>query len=436
MLTKFFVSFDKLQNTLSVLIWAGGIAFCGTAAAQVVDTQSVSRLINTGQIEKARFALESDKPSETDLLFFEARLLKARGRLPEAIHIFREVLQLDPDYINARRELAHTLLLNREYREANNQFQNLLRTDDNDEMREGYRRFLNVIDQNKAFGLTGFLSITPSTNLNRGTTNSVFDTSLGKFVIDQDSQAKSGLGAQFGVSGYFRHLLDPTRRVALTWSLSGTQYEQERYNSAVGSIALSYEQILDSGSWFLTPYYRVSVRKDDGDRDAKGISFGLNHRLNHRVQISVGLLHEYQDYVVQKHQDGSFTSGSITLTYQISPSVSLGGGLGFEHSSPEAEHLRYDASKIFLGMSKAWKGGLRTSFGLEYGLRDFSGIFPLTTSSRHEDFYQLSVGVQHSRINIQGFTPMLSCFYARNRSNIAFYDYDATECQATVSRNF
>jgi hypothetical protein len=62
--------------------------------------------------------------------------------------------------------------------------------------------------------------------------------------------------------------------------------------------------------------------------------------------------------------------------------------------------------------------------------------YPLTSSPRDDDFYKISIGVQHSRIDIQGFTPRLSCSRTVNQSNVAFYDYNATECQATISRNF
>lgn len=437
LLNKAFAFSFRLQNMLSVLIGAGSFLLCGSlASAQEDDRPSLSRLINTGQIEEAQIILEAGSPSDADRLFFAGRVLKAQGNLPEAINVFRQVLQTDPDYINARRELAHTLLLNRDYGSAGYHFEALLRADDNDQMRDGYRRFLNIIDQNKPIGFSGYFSVLPSTNVNRGTANTVFDTTLGQFVIDPGSRAESGLGAKLGVSGYFRHPTGPTSRVALSWSLSGTRYEQEEYNSAVGSVALSYEQITGSGSWLLSPYYRMTRRQDDTDNNARGLRFGLINDLGNKVQLSFALSHEYRDFVIQDYQDGSFTSGSVSLNYQVSPSVAVSGGLGFERSSPQAEHLQYDATKILFGLSKSWEGGLQTSFGFEYGQRDFVGVFPLTTSARDDDFYQLSFSVQNSRINIQGFTPQLSCSYSRNRSNVAFYDYDATECQATISRNF
>lgn len=428
--------FHRSRSILSALLLAGSFALCGTAFAQDADNPSVSWLISTGQLEAARAALEAENPSQADRVFFEARILKAQRRFPEAIRAFRQVLQIDPNYINARRELAHTLLLNRDYGPARFHFDELLRIDQNDQMRDGYRGFLNVIDQNKPVGFSGYFSILPSTNVNRGTTNTVFDTNLGQFVIDPNSQAESGVGVQLGFSGYFRHLTSPTSRISLNWGVSGTRYEEERYNSAVGNLAVSYEQITQSGSWFVSPYFRKTWREDDADNDAHGLRFGLTHRLNDQNRLGFSFSHEYRDYAVQDYQDGTFASASVSLSHQINPSLSISGGIGFERSAPEAEHLQYDGGKLFAELSKAWEGGLQTSFGIEYGIRDYVGDYPLTSSPRDDDFYKISIGVQHSRIDIQGFTPRLSCSHTVNQSNVAFYDFNATECQATISRNF
>ena len=217
LLTKQRFLFDHPRSMLSALIWAGSFTVCGATLAQSPDESNISRLISTGQVEAARIALEVQNPSQADRVFFDGRILKAQRRFPEAINAFRQVLQIDPNYINARRELAHTLLLNRDYGRARFHFEELLKIDQNDQMRDGYRGFLNVMDQNKPIGFSGYFSILPSSNVNRGTTNIVFDTNLGQFVIDPNSQAESGVGVQLGFSGYFRHLTSPTSRISLNW---------------------------------------------------------------------------------------------------------------------------------------------------------------------------------------------------------------------------
>lgn len=409
---------------------------CGVTLAQTANESNVSRLISMGQIQAARAALEAENPTQADKVFFTARVFKAQGRFPEAIRTFRLVLQIDPNYINARRELAHTLLLNRDYGPALFHFEQLLKIDQNNEMRNGYRKFLNVIDQNKPIGMNGHFSILPSTNINRGTTNTVFDTNLGQFVIDPNSQAESGVGVQLGFSGYFRHLTSPTSRISLNWGVSGTRYEEDRYNSTVGNLGVSYEKVTQSGRWLVSPYYRKNWQESSADNETLGLRFALTHRLNDQNSLGFSVSHEHLSYDLQDFQDATFTSASISWNHQINPSVSIRGGFEFESSVPEADHLQYDGSKLLAGLSKTWEGGLQTSVGFEYGVRDFVGDYPLTSVPRDDDYYEINFGVQHSRINIQGFSPHISCSHMINQSNVAFYDFNATECQATISRNF
>lgn len=414
-----------------------GFFFSGNASlAQNINGLSISQLISLGQIEAARQALENDRPSEADRLFFDARVLKAKGEIPEAVSLFQRILQADPNYINARRELAHSLLINRDYSASEYQFRTLIQIDENERMRIGYRRFLDVINQNKPISFSGHFSILPSTNVNRGTTNTIFDTARGSFAIDPNTKAESGIGMQLGASGFLRYFINSKSRISVNLSLSGTKYEDERYNSAVGNLALSYERLTVFGSWSLTPYYRYIERKDGTDNAAHGLRFSLNHSLSSQAQLSLQIAHEFRDYSTQDYQDGKFSNLGMSLSYQFSPSITLSGGLGLKRSTSKADHLQYLSGKIAMELFKAWENGLQTHLGYEYGRRDFVGIFPLTTSARNDRFSRISFSVQNSRIDVHGFTPNLSCSFTRHRSNVAFYDYGATECQATISRKF
>ena len=81
----------------------------------------------------------------------------------------------------------------------------------------------------------------PSTNVNRGTTETFFQTTIGEMLIDESSQAKSGFGLVVGLSGYARHSLSKIEQMALKWGLSTTRYETENLNNLDGNLTLVYE---------------------------------------------------------------------------------------------------------------------------------------------------------------------------------------------------
>ena len=311
------------------------VSFGNAASARIANDSAISRLISAGQFEAAQTALEAGNPTETDRLFFAGRILKAQGRFQEAIDVFREILRLDPDYINARRELAHTLLLNRDYGPAEYHFETLLRIDRNDRMRGGYRRFLDVIHRNRPVSVSGHFSLLPSTNVNRGTDNTAFDTVFGRFVIDDEGRTDSGVGIQAGLSGHFRNPTSSKGRMALHWSVSGIRYEDERYDSDTGSISISHERAVQSGIWSISPYIRGTWRADDADNDAKGLRFGIAHRPDALHQLDFSLAREYRSYPLQDYRNGTFSTMSFRLSRQISPSQSISVGFGLDRSSPK-----------------------------------------------------------------------------------------------------
>ncbi len=429
----------RLTRPITALVTASWIACLyvpAPAAAQGAKDAEILQLINAGQYAAATEVLNAQNPSDADRAFTEGRISKVQGNLPQAIQSFRRALQIDPTYIKARRELAHTLLLNRQYDVAEFHFKALLDSDPNKAMHDGYRRFLNIIDRNKPIGVSGYFALIPSTNVNRGTTQSVFDTASGTFVIDPDSKASSGVGTQLGVSGYFRHRTGPKSRVTLNWGLAGTRYEDKIHDNATGVVSLSYEQNFDAGRWYISPFFSSTWREDDADYDTRGARFGIARRLSGKNTLYVSGSHEYRRFLDQGYKSGGYNLASLGLGHQIDPSLSVNGGLAFEFNNARLPHLRYYGHKLFAGVSKSWQGGLQTSSSIEFGVRDFVGDFPFTTSPRDDSYYGISAAVSNTRIDIGGFTPRLSCSYRVNQSNVAFYDYDTTECLASLSKNF
>ncbi|WP_157946878.1 surface lipoprotein assembly modifier [Thalassobius sp. I31.1] len=418
------------------------------ARISIALDQTLIQLAQAGNFDSARQLLAQNDHREEDRLVLEGRIAKLQRRLPEATHLFRQALLLDPGHIIARRELAHSLLLARDFRPAEHHFNDLLNSDPDPRMRDTYRNFLNTIHQNKTVGFSGFFAFLPSTNINRGTTNTTLGTTIGTFVIDEESQESSGIGAQFGLSGFFRHIPDQNTRYTLNWSASRSQYAETQYNGTAGSLSLTGERFTESGRWFITPYYRRTWKRyaipqengPDAERnegnEALGLSFGLFHRISPRNQLHLSFGRERRDYEDQKHQDAFISTATASLTHQFNPDLSLTMGLGLERNRPQLAHLQHDSHRLFGNLTKAWEGGLRTSFGLEIGSRNFVGEYPLQTFARDDEYYKLILGLQHNRINFRGFTPVLNCSHTINRSNVAFFDYNVTECQAAFSRNF
>lgn len=162
----------------------------------------------------------------------------------------------------------------------------------------------------------------------------------------------------------------------------------------------------------------------------------MGSRLTPQDQLDISLVHEQRSYGRQPHLDGPFARLSLSLNRQLSPSRSLQLGIGWDRSSPRSEHLQYAGAKLSLGTKQDRQGGLQIGFGFDLGRRDFLGDYPLTVSPRADEFHSLNASLQHTRLEIAGFRPSLSCSHQINRLNVAFHHYKVAECRITVSRTF
>lgn len=428
---------SRLWHTPKIILFVlGSLATVSAGCAEGARDGDISRLLTLGQVEAARALLEASDPTQVDKLFFDARLLKSQGRLELAIGLFRRILQRDPNHINARRELAHTLMLNRDFGPAEFHFKQLLRIDNNQKMRAGYRRFLASIRRDKPVGVSGYFSILPSTNVNRGTENSVVETAFGDFSIDEGSKSSSGIGLTMGVSGYARRAVSANERVILNWGGSATRYETESNNNQTANLALRYERATRTGLWFISPYYQKIWRPETSTNTVRGARFGLTSRITAIDKFDLTLSRERRIHPSTAYLDGPFASLSLNLSRQLSPSRSIRAGIMLDRSSPQSEHLRYTGTQMSFGAGHIWQGGLQTSFGFQLGHRDFAANFPLHNEPRDDQFVRLNSAVHHTRIQILGYAPRLSCSHTMNWSSVAFYEHKVTECQMTLSRNF
>lgn len=430
-------------------IWAAALISLGlmllgsTVYAQGFDSQTdteISRLINQGKIAAAAAILESSNPSAVDRLFFNGRLFKAQGRLDEAIATFREVLRQDPGHLNAEFELALSLMDSQAYDAAEFHFERLVRIDRREDMRDSYYRILDVIDRNKPFGINGSFSLLPSTNVNRGSAKTVFDTRVGRFVIDPDSRRKSGVGVQAGIDGYLRKRLDPQNRLILDWSLIGAKYRDKSFDSVTLNLAPSYEHIIPQSRRRITPYMRYRWSGNDDDNIAIGLQLSMLYNFDNRNTLGMSAAQEYVIYSHLENLNGFNTRLRFSLQHQYDRDLSIWGGIGGDVARPRSGHNQYNGASIFIGAEKAWKGfwsgGLHTTLSPTIGKRRYEENFPLTDRPREDSYYRVAASLYHTRLNFFGITPKLSCFYTLNRSNISFYDYEVFECVTALTSKF
>lgn len=398
----------------------------------------IAQLIRSNQPAAAQKELDRAAPTQADRLFFAGLQAQHQKNYSKAAKLFAATIDADPNHMNARRELAHVLFQQQKYKLAERQFRNLITLDNAPQARELYERFLNEIRNRKPYGVSGWFSLLPSSNLNRGSERLVYDSAAGNFTINERSRAMSGVGIQGGVSGYFRKVINDRSRNIFTWSVSGQVVEDSYFNIGTVRLGYTHEHLVNPKRLIsLGTYLGHSWRGDKADHHLFGANLSMVQVLSPKDKLTLSAGYEWQEYVYQSYNTGPFSRLSARYDHQKSPSLAYNLKLDLSMRRPRAKHAEYKGIRLEAGLAKSWSGGVSAALSVNGGLRDYTAPFPLSGgTTRLDRFYGVSGSVQNNKLNIRGFVPKLTCSYTKNTSNIAFYQYDVTECNVGITKRF
>lgn len=434
------------MSQLTVLKSAiAGLAVLGTMALSSANAQSTAdgilELVQQGDFDGARAELAKTPHSDIDELFLEAQILTVAGQPQEAVKIYRAILAVQPGQIEIRQVLGRALLEMGDFEAARFHFRILLETDRRDGIKEQYAAILRQIQQNTPSGISASFAIVPSTNINRGTTNTYVSDGLG--LIGDSSKETSGVGLQFGVSGFYKI---PSKRGGFyTLNASALQvlYSETAYNVFQPTVALRFENGNEAGIWSWEAFARRTFRRDpleatseNGSSNSYGLSFSGRKALGGPNILTYSTLIQQTDYDNFPTQTGPTATFKLGVQRNVSASTSIIGGIKLGRGLPKDPAFRYRSAGVDLGVSKSWKGGWATYLGGEYGLRWYDSNFGFTGKTRNDRYLTVTASVLNSTISWRGFSPRVTCNWQTNASNIGFYAYDATECNVLLTRGF
>ncbi len=403
----------------------------GSVVAQT-NGDGVLGLVGQGQYDKARDALKSVPHNQLDQLFLEAQILAHQGQLSKAVEAYRVILAIQPGLVPVRQVLAQTLLNMEDWDAARFQFRTLMEAEPNADLRVRYANALRIIDQKTPSGINASVAVVPSTNVNRGTYN---DT-ISNFTIDPDSQEESGVGLVFGLNGFYRKPVSGNGVVTLAAGIVQSVYEEAAFMVTQPYANVAYTETASDSIWSLTGFASKTYRDENNDALTYGLRYAARRQLSGPNTLSYSFQAQNTEYSKYENQSGPTVSMDVGLQKQISPTMGISGGVKLSRGMAEDDAFKYWSTSVYGGVSNSWRGGWNASARLELGIRPYDGDFTLLSFARDDEFAILTGSVLNSTISYGGFAPKLTCTIQLNRSNVAFYDYNAQECSFEFTRGF
>jgi hypothetical protein len=295
-----------------------------------------------------------------------------------------------------------------------------------------YSRALNA---RKPLGGSVELAIAPDSNINRATRSDTLGTVIGDFALDQDAQAKSGIGLDLQGQGYFRARIKRGADLLLRTSASATLYRDSDFNDISAGVQAGPQFNWDSNqlTFSVGPSWRWYGRDPYSITVGGNVSWQRPAGKRSQVRLEGGFAH------VTNKRNPLQTAEDITLSASLDRAFSArtGGGVQVYGLRTAARDPGYSLANGGASVYLFREMGRTTFVGtLGYSRLEADKRLFLYPERRREDRYSASLAATLRALHIGSFAPLVRLNWERNRSSIEIYDYRRVAAEFGVTSAF
>lgn len=297
------------------------------------------------------------------------------------------------------------------------------------------RFYAAALQARKPFGGSIELAFAPDSNINRATRSDTLGTVLGNFTLDQNAQARSGLGLAVRGQGYFRTGLDARSTLLVRLDTSANLYRDPQFHDVIVSLQAGPEFrsgadriTLSAGPtwrWYgAQPYSRslggeASVQHPMGAKGQGRLTGGIIHTANLRNALQTA------------------DTFSLGTGYDRALSARFGGGLGLNASRTAARDPGY-SDVTLSGSAYAFREVGRTTLvaALGYSRLEADARLLLYPQRRTDNRLTATASATWRALQWHGFAPITRLRWERNRSTIELYTYRRVAAELGIASAF
>ncbi|CAN5311542.1 hypothetical protein BH10PSE9_BH10PSE9_14230 [soil metagenome] len=419
---------------VAVLAWLC-IAVGPTAADPFME---VRQQIEGGDYTAARaYAVafgKTERAKAINLAFVDALVLRHQGRLKEAAAALRALLAQSPAFDLVRLELAQTLYLMGDYEAATHHLEMLAAAAGGPAERGLYDRFLADIRSKRPWGINAFVSLAPSTNINNGLDSDV--VLIGGIPFTGATAKKSGVGAGFGVDGFYRWARSDSLALTAGGGVTGSVYGDHAFD---GLTAQSFLEVArEAGPWrvgFGAGCERV-LSGWEGYSWGLGPQFSVRRDLGRAGTASATVSWRAMSYDTHPELEGSQTRVGLRYRYAFDAGTEAVLSGDYSHVTAAVGFNAYDGFQPALTLYRELTNGLIVDTRLAWEYRRYAADFPLLGTAREDNRFEFNAGLTFRNWSVLGLAPRLQYGYRLTRSNIELFNVEAHDLQLTFTRRY
>lgn len=400
----------------------------------------------------ARFLDEyMDLPDRDPMLahYAQGMLARLQGRHREAVHEFRQVLAIQPQFLLGRLELARTLFEDQQDREAAELFEAIETSiDTTDPKTEGVRRsvatFRKALESRRSWNGTFALGPAWSDNVNRTSASHtclVADSSGFCYVDRKLPDAIVATGVDYDASLNRRLPLGGHHGLYLRSLLFGQAYRNySAYNEATLATQAGYSFRSARHGMALASTFDYQALGNSALYGAWGIHAEWNYTLSPASMLKLEADWKelrYRQASYAPYYDGASRSVYATYFRSLGQRWTLFGGVDIVDNDTPLAVTAYRQKGIRLGASLQWPEGFNSTLFTSYRRREDGASNALLEVQRKDDEQSYIFIVKAARWAMAGFTPLLTLRYNKVDSSVDWlYSYDRSTVNLKLERMF
>lgn len=390
-------------------------------------------------------------PDRDPMLVHHAQgvLARVNGRYHDAAREFRSLLELQPDFLPGRLELARVLFEDQQDREAAELFAAIAHSiDESDAKTAGVRQtvetFRRVLANRSDW--TGTFAFGPGWNDNVNRTSASrtclwADTDGYCFIERNLPDAIVDTGYEYEGSLVKRLPIRGNHGVYLRSLLFGQSYSDHGdYNELTSITHAGYSYRSGRHTITLGPSFDYYALGDSALYGAQGVHGEWSYTLSARSMLKLAgdwkeMSYRRQDYA--QGYDGPLRTVEITYFRSLGPRWTVFGGLDIATTDTPYEVSSYQQTGVRVGSSLQWLDGFTATLFASYRRRDYAGYSALLEGQRRDHEQNYTVVLNARRWQFFGMTPGLALRHNRVKSNIDWlYSYDKNAVGLKLERQF
>ena len=370
----------------------------------------------------------------TEAAFQLAGILMQAGRFRDACLLYLDILNQNPNLPRVRLELARAYFLNRDYEDAQLQFELVKGGELPPEVVDKVDGFLTEIRRKKDWTLDFSLSPVSDSNINQSSGGREECISFGGMLLCRPLEKKqSGMGIALG--GTLNHYMHFSRDFGLrsTIGLNMLDYEGRDFDDHQLFLASGPRYTYDSGEMSVQPMYRKRWYAGRQYNEEYGLRFDIQQLIG-RVVFNGGASYaktRYDDEYIDSFLRGDIRSASLQTRYILNDTTFVQASLGFQR----------ETTKVDAYGSDSWRYGLGAYRVLPYGFSLFGELsltetryhdtqwyitrdYRIDETRRRDRTWQVFASLSSNLFEQYDITPVLHYAYIKRESNIWSREYD------------